>query len=140
VIDEDEETIRIEKEPKQKEEQKQESVLPLQDANVTSNLDILLTKGNRIDLLTMQGLDIRMDLARKEVKNKSLVNFISSYEDRYLSIVQIGNELYVVVFKKYNATVVETKKKLTSAANLIKGQIQNAIKEYKQTDSIANKD
>ena len=81
-----------------------------------------------------------MELSRKEVKNKSLVNLISSYDDRYLSIVQIGNELYFIVFKRYNATVVETKKKLVSAANLIRGQIQNVVKEYKQTDSVANKD
>ena len=86
--DEDGESIKID------EEKKEEVVLPIQAEEVTSNLDNLIEKRNRIELKQMEELGIKLVATRKEVKNASIVrNFISSYEDRYVAIIQIGNEL-----------------------------------------------
>ena len=66
-------------------------------------------------------------MTRKEVKNIStLRNFVSAYEDRCLALVEINEELFLVVLKKWNATATETKKKISKLYTQVSQQYQVA--------------
>jgi len=85
-----------------------------------SRLAELFKKGNRIELDEFEALNIKTVVTRKEVKNiSSLRSLVSSYEDRCLAFVEINQELFLVVLKRWNATATETKKKISQLATRV---------------------
>lgn len=85
-----------------------------------SRLAELFKKGNRIELDEFEALNINTVVTRKEVKNISaLRSLVSSYEDRCLAFVEINQELFLVVLKRWNATATETKKKISQLATRV---------------------
>ena len=69
---------------------------------VTTHFQKSIGKGKSLETHEIEQLELDMVLTRKMAKNGSLVsNFISSYEDRFLSIVEMGAaNPCLVVFKK----------------------------------------
>ena len=86
----------------------------------------ILYKGNKLEIQDIEALGLHVIPTRKEVKNTSLVrNIISTYEDRYLCLVNLNtksqnqpNQLstHLIVFKKNFATGQVTKKRISAAA------------------------
>ena len=76
----------------------------------------LLFKGNKIELEVIEAMGLNLVPTRKEVKNTSIVrNFISTFEDRHLCLVNLKgqpqktaqsnqNSTHLVVLRKYLAT------------------------------------
>lgn len=62
---------------------------------------VISQKGDLIELYDLEALGISLIHTRKEVKNTSLIrNFVSSYEDRFVSLIPVKGQMSFVVFKK----------------------------------------
>jgi len=83
----------------------------------------VFVKGQRLELEEVEQLGVQLVQSRKEVKNSKIVrNFVHSYEDRHLCLVDFNDEprgkpdIRLVVLRKWTFYAKETRSKLSKAA------------------------
>lgn len=101
-------------------------------------------KGNRVETMVMEQLMLQHKLhfiaTRKEVKNKTIKNLLSSQEDRFLCLLDFSTDAqkqhwHLVVLKKCSADAAIAKKHVSNFFSLAKGQFEKQIQSYTQSES-----
>lgn len=138
--EEDSDQIPVGKQTKV-EEVKTEQATPAVSAEVQAKREMVLLKKNLIELHDLDDLQLELVQARKQIKNQSVVSgLIGSYDDRYLSMVQLNGELSLVVLRKV-APLAESQRKFTTAARSVidqtKQTFEKQLREYHQLQSPA---
>jgi hypothetical protein len=69
-------------------------------------INTLIQKGKKLELTDITNFQLELVATKKEVKNASLVrNFISSQEERFVSLILINGVMSLVVFKKQQGLI-----------------------------------
>lgn len=102
---------------------------------------MVLVKKNLIELHDLDDLQLELILARKQTKNQSMVGgLIGSYDERYLSMVQLNGDLFLVVLRRF-VPLAESQRKFTNAARQVleqtKQNFEKQLREYHQLQSPA---
>jgi len=97
---------------------------------INSDIDAKIVKGKLLELDDLLSLGIEVVKTRKEVKNTSLVrNFVSSYEDRYVTILPLKGHLNYVSFKLCTPTQ-DPKAFLKNALESTKNAVNKQVRDY----------
>lgn len=89
------------------------------EPEIQQKIDTLISKHNLIEIHDLEDLQLNLIKSRKLSKNQSMVkSILGTYDDRYLAVAPVENQLSFIVFQK-NQAVVQTTHKLGTIARQV---------------------